>query len=245
MKDRVEKNNSIPAYQQIKELILRQLKDGSLKPGDCLPSEKEFCETHNVSRITVRSATSSLANEGLLYTVVGKGTFVNEMMQEEQLEHVSSFSAKLRKKNFQPGIKVLEESIIPADRNVARYLKIKLGDKVIKIKRLKLINDIPLFIEKRFIPYRYCPSLIEEGLASASLTKLLKNKYHLKIKHRDIKVKPTIMDVETALLLQVRKNLPGLLVFETLFLENNQPIKWEERIHKSGIHFTSKVVSGK
>ena len=245
MENRVKKNNSIPAYQQIRELILRQIKDGSLKPGDCLPSEKELCKIHDVSRITVRRAALSLANEGFLYTVVGKGTFVNEIMQEQQLEYVSSFWAEPHKKNLHPQIKVLEEGVIPADRTVAQYLEIKLGEKVIKIKRLKLINDIPLFVEKRFIPYRYCPSLIEEGLASTSLTKLLKNKYHLEIKHRDIKIKPTIMDTETALLLQTGKNLSGLLVFETLFLGNNQPIKWEERIHKSGIHFTSNVVSRK
>ncbi len=242
MINRVKKNISIPAYLQIRELILQQLKDSSLKPGDCLPSEKKLCEIYNVSRITVRGAISSLTNEGLLYSVAGKGTFVNEVAQEQQLEYVSSFLAESKKKNFQPGIRVLEQAIIPADKDIASHLRIKPGEKTIKIRRLKLANGLPLFIEKRFIPYRYCPSLIEEGLAFASLTKLLKNKYHLKIKHRDIKVKPMLLHTEAAMLLETKKNLPGLLVTETLFLENNQPIKWEERIHRTGLHFTTNAV---
>ncbi|MBO5544082.1 MAG: winged helix-turn-helix transcriptional regulator, partial [Oscillospiraceae bacterium] len=42
----------IQIHNQIREAIL----NGTYKPGDKLPSEKELCEIFNVSRVPVREA---------------------------------------------------------------------------------------------------------------------------------------------------------------------------------------------
>ena len=42
-----------------------------------LPSERDLCQHHNLSRMTARRALKELIDEGLAYTRVGKGTFVS------------------------------------------------------------------------------------------------------------------------------------------------------------------------
>lgn len=74
----VTKNSSVPLYKQLKEIIQEQIESGQKKPGDNIPSEKELCNIYNISQITARKAIFELVNDGALYRVPGKGTFVAE-----------------------------------------------------------------------------------------------------------------------------------------------------------------------
>lgn len=69
-------NTSPPVYEQISEVIRRQIHDGDYLVGDKLPSENELCEIHKVARGTIRRAINGLIAEGLLESEKGKGTFV-------------------------------------------------------------------------------------------------------------------------------------------------------------------------
>ena len=238
----VNKNSSIPIYQQVKKLLLDQIRNNAFVSRKRIPSENQICKIYNVSRVTVRQAISSLVNDGLLFTVPGKGTFLNGIMQETRLEYIESFQSKARKRGFTAHIKVIEERVEKADSAIAGHLRIKEGEKVIRIKRVKTANYVPLFTELRFIPLKFCPDLIEKHLTGKSLTELARNRYYLKIQSRDITVTPIILDSKSAMLLKANEETPGLMVAETLFLSGDVPFKWEQRIHKSGLHFTTRAV---
>ncbi|MHB1001070.1 MAG: GntR family transcriptional regulator [Armatimonadota bacterium] len=65
-------------YERLKEIISKALCCGEILPGDKLPSQNEMAEKYRVSPGTVREALASLVNDGLLYRIQGKGTFVAE-----------------------------------------------------------------------------------------------------------------------------------------------------------------------
>ncbi len=65
-----------PLYQQIHEALLTGILNGSWKPGDQLPSEKELSEQYKVSRITSKRALDLLAEKGYSGRSQGKGSFV-------------------------------------------------------------------------------------------------------------------------------------------------------------------------
>lgn len=69
--------NHLPLYRQIKEEILEQIENNLLLPGDRLPTEIEFMEKYQVSRITVSKALNELKAEGVLTRFPNKGTFVS------------------------------------------------------------------------------------------------------------------------------------------------------------------------
>lgn len=68
--------SEVSAYQQLAQIIADLIKRGELKRLDQLPSEKALGETYGVGRDTVRSAMEVLREQGLVFTVRGRGTFV-------------------------------------------------------------------------------------------------------------------------------------------------------------------------
>jgi DNA-binding GntR family transcriptional regulator len=63
-------------WQQVRAGILGRVEDGTLSPGDVLPSETALAETYGVSRLTVRRALADLARVGVIRTEHGVGSFV-------------------------------------------------------------------------------------------------------------------------------------------------------------------------
>ncbi|MFI6902021.1 GntR family transcriptional regulator [Nonomuraea sp. NPDC050394] len=65
-----------PLYLQIADDLRARIKSGELAPETRVPSERELCGLWDCSAITARHALTSLRNEGLIYTLKGKGAFV-------------------------------------------------------------------------------------------------------------------------------------------------------------------------
>ena len=74
---KIDKNMPTPMYIQIKEEIKKLIKEGNLKPHENLPPSRELAKSLNVSRNTIIQSYSLLEAEGLIYSAIGKGTFVN------------------------------------------------------------------------------------------------------------------------------------------------------------------------
>lgn len=72
----IDRSAPIPIYYQLKLLLLRQIEEGELRPGDKIPTEEELCHQYNISRTPVRQALSELNQEGVLVRKVRHGTFV-------------------------------------------------------------------------------------------------------------------------------------------------------------------------
>ena len=70
--------------QRLADVITERLEamilEGSLKPGQRLPPERELAERFGVSRPSLREAIQKLAARGLLTSRQGGGTFVNETL---------------------------------------------------------------------------------------------------------------------------------------------------------------------
>ncbi|MFM9611652.1 MULTISPECIES: GntR family transcriptional regulator [Streptomyces] len=67
-----------PPYRQIAADLAAEIKSGELAPGRPLPSEKELTERYGVARNTARSALTVLRDQGLIYTVPSRGSYVVE-----------------------------------------------------------------------------------------------------------------------------------------------------------------------
>lgn len=78
--------SGLPMYEQIEEEIRKAILSGELKNHDALPSVRQLAKDMNVSMITTKRAYSDLEQEGLLYTISGKGTFV----RSENLDEIKS-----------------------------------------------------------------------------------------------------------------------------------------------------------
>lgn len=65
-----------PIYEQIKRQIKEAVLRGELREGDPLPSIRQLARDLRISVITTKRAYDELEKEGLLVSVVGKGSFI-------------------------------------------------------------------------------------------------------------------------------------------------------------------------
>lgn len=89
----IDLQDPTPLYRQIVEDINEQIKSGELKPGDRIASQTDQAQQYGVSLITIKKAMAYLVNKGVLYSRVGKGTFVARTPQ--RVDHASHPSVGL------------------------------------------------------------------------------------------------------------------------------------------------------
>ena len=86
-------------YQQLIDAIIENIKNGTYKAGDKLPTETELEATYNVSRITVRRAVKELCDKNILVKKQGKGTFVLDPSLRIRLNDISGFHEAIEERN--------------------------------------------------------------------------------------------------------------------------------------------------
>ena len=67
-----------PIYEQIKDGLRKLVVSKALSAGEKLPSVRELASQLAINPNTIQRAYRELENEGYIYTLVGKGTFVAE-----------------------------------------------------------------------------------------------------------------------------------------------------------------------
>lgn len=88
MNIKISNTVNTPIYEQLKNEIIRLIMNGELKPGDALMSMRRLAKELKISIITTKRAYQDLEQEGYVYSVVGKGTFVSEQNADIQRERV-------------------------------------------------------------------------------------------------------------------------------------------------------------
>ncbi|MFH8339643.1 GntR family transcriptional regulator [Streptomyces sp. AM6-12] len=74
-----KKQDRRPPYQHAADELRRDIKQGRFKPGEQMPSVRELQERFGVANMTARSALNVLRDEGLIYTIHGRGSFVADV----------------------------------------------------------------------------------------------------------------------------------------------------------------------
>jgi DNA-binding GntR family transcriptional regulator len=74
--DRIDPIAPVPPYQQIAAIIRRRIGTGQYRPDSRIPTESEIVGEFDVARMTARRAVAVLREEGLVYTVPNRGSYV-------------------------------------------------------------------------------------------------------------------------------------------------------------------------
>ena len=73
----IDLHSRTPIYEQIKEQILLNIKQGEYKPDEQLPSIRSLAGELNLNVNTVKRAFKELEMSGIIYSVSGKGSYVS------------------------------------------------------------------------------------------------------------------------------------------------------------------------
>mgnify|MGYP000244581015 CR=1 FL=1 len=76
-------NSTRKKSAEVARQIVRAIREGTYKPGDKLPTQRDLAEQMGVSRNSVREALSALEILGIVESKVGSGTYISSSLQEQ------------------------------------------------------------------------------------------------------------------------------------------------------------------
>jgi GntR family transcriptional regulator len=211
-----------PRYHEI-EQSLRERAD-RLEPDSPLPSEAQLCEEFGVSRMTARAAVQRLVQDGLVYRVPGRGTFVAAARATRTAGHVLSFSDELRRKGRVPSSRVIERRQRRATEVEERRLGVR---DVVVLRRVRLADGKPLVLEQAVFPADRVSDTLEGDLEHESLFETLVTA-GLVPTSGTAALAAEAATAEDARLLRVRKGAPLLVERRLIHDQDGKPLEWTE-----------------
>lgn len=224
----IDRDSPLPYYLQLKNALIEQIETGHWQPGDQLPGEPELCRHFGVSRTVVRQALKEMTYEGMVLREKGKGTFVAEpKISSTSLVHsLVGFHQDMTERGLKMADKILEQSILPASQKVAANLQLDDLSPVIKIDRLRFVEDEPVVLVASFLPYESCRKLVSADLTEESLYAYLEKEYDLRIARGRRLIDAVGANEQQSNLLEIELGSPLIRIESISYLDDGTPIEY-------------------
>jgi GntR family phosphonate transport system transcriptional regulator len=169
---KVQRQTGVALWRQIADRIRTSINHGDFDDTGMVPPETVLALQFGVNRHTVRSALAALAQEGIVRAVQGRGTLIE---RKERLNFPIS-----RRTRFSQGIgdqareargillSVIDEA---ADAEVARWLQLKSGARVVRLETIGKADNRPVSRATNWFPADRFADIAEVYRDTGSITK--------------------------------------------------------------------------
>lgn len=205
----------LPLYQQLAELLSREIASGALSPGARLPSEPTLAERHRIGRPTVRQATELLVQRGLIERRRGSGTFVRSAPRRVDLFSLGGTLRSFREGGVDLTTRILgrvEEQLVATDEEHPFS-----GRRAFVLTRLSSSAREPVLLERLYLEPALFPGLDALDLEGASLSRIAEERYYLKPTHAEQSFRVAVPPDDVRRALRLAPSAPALLVKRSLF----------------------------
>lgn len=154
MKQNVE---HYPLYLMVKDKLKQRILTWNFLDGYELPSERDIAEEFHVSRMTVKRALNILENEGFIYRVQGKGTFVHHSNLSNKIDIGDKSDLGLLQTVEKEGKKATThvislEHVVSNDKTIINRFNL-LYTEFYKLKRVRYVDNEPFSVQVTYLPY--------------------------------------------------------------------------------------------
>jgi GntR family transcriptional regulator len=212
----------VPRYYEIEQALRTRV--ARLEPHAPLPSEAQLCEEFGVSRMTARAAVQRLVQDGLVYRVPGRGTFVAALRANRTAGHILSFSDEMRRQGRVPTSRVIERRRRRATEDEERRLGVA---DVVVLRRVRLADGKPLALERAVFPAERVHEALDVDLERESLFETL-TAAGLVPTSGSAALAAEAATSEDARLLRVRRGAPLLVERRLICDQDGTPLEWTE-----------------
>ncbi len=213
----------VPLYMQLAEQFVEVIRSShSRLVGAALPSEAECMEYFKVSRPTVRQAMAHLLSQGLITRGRGRGTFVAPQRLDHDLSR--AFEDEMRATERAVQFELLERTSVIAPKNVSVALDLSPGEKVERVKRLRVLEGSVFGYEERYIPSAYARSVTQQALKNKAIYSLIQEYAGEAPARFSLTIRSIPATAEYARILGVKRGAHLLSSEHTYFLSSGQPV---------------------
>lgn len=200
----------IPRYEQVKQLIVRQIATGAWRAHQRLPSENTLVQDLGLSRMTISRALRELTTAGVLVRMQGVGTFVAEPAHRSSLLEVHNIADDVAERGHSHRLRVVRLEPRIADAAGAESLGIAAGQQVFHSLMVHYQEDVAIQLEDRYVNPRLAPDYLDQDFSTQTPNAYLSRVSPLtEVEHV---VEAVLAGPEDLGLLQIAANEPCLLI---------------------------------
>ncbi len=211
-------------YVTVARALAEDLRAGT--PGDAahLPSERDLCARFGVSRVTVRRALRELEAVGLIAAAAGRGWFVRVRRVEEPENELLSFTAIAGTRGLRATARVLTATTRETTLDEAERFGVAPGAPVVALDRLRLLDGVPLAIDRSLVPASRVPGILERDWTIASLYEAMADAGCAPVR-ADYVVRADAADEDEARLLGIGRGGPVLRADQLSYDAAGRPVQ--------------------
>src|SRR6201982_2057166 len=230
-------------YARVETVLPGEIPDGALRVGAQLPTEDILIARFEVSRITIRRAIQNLVGRGLVEIRRGKGTFVAPPKMTQELTELRGFVEDMHALGRKPTARVISKEVVTADTTVASHLALTKGERVVRIRRIRLADGVPVSFDETFLPLEIGKKIITNNLKVEPIFSLLERKYDIPLIEAEYKLDAVLAETEVAAALKVKQRSPIFRIERTSYSTGGRPVDYE-RLHYRGdlVQFVTRLV---
>ncbi len=227
--ERIDAFSTEPLHSQLTTIIRNNILTDKWPAGEKIPNQQELCKKYEVSLAVVRQAVEKLVSEGFLLKRQGKGTYVMDPRIRQGPRKLTSLSQELTARGAKVGSEILDSRVEASGSKFARIFDLTPDEKVIRIKRLRLMDMSPLGIQIFFCPEKLFPDLLKKNLTE-SLYGLVENHYGYRFVSADETYTAIIISEADCKLLKVEFPYAGFYVERISRGADGKAIEYTESI---------------
>jgi GntR family transcriptional regulator len=229
-----------PLYLQVKDTLVQRIVAGAWKAGAAIPNEIDLSLELGISVGTVRKALDEMESERLISRRQGRGTFVIDQASEECATRFSNLRDATGARIIGE-VESCEVAAATASEAEARSLKLRSGDAVFRLHRLRSHNGEPFMVEDATVPYSRFPRLAEEAEISPTIG-VLAHRYGVLLARAEEKLGVAKADSAIAAALKVPDGTSLLELDSTVFAIDGRPVEWRKaHCHLRGVHYQTEI----
>ena len=206
---------NIPIYIQIHDKIKEDIEKGVWSIGDRLPSERELALKFDVSRMTLRQAIQTLADEGILA----------RKKVQETMTGTTSFTEITLSQNRVPSSRTVSYFVAKPSSSEMEKLQLGPEDSILRMERIRFADDIPICFEVASIPYSLVSQYGKSEITN-SFYKTLEAKSGHKIGHSNQTISAVQASEQIAEYLEIKRGDAILRVRQVSYFENGLPFEY-------------------
>lgn len=230
-------NGQKSSIEQVEATLRDRILLRTYSPGEQLPTELALTAEFQVSRATIRTVLTRLANEGLIIRRQGAGTYVNQQVgQVNMLGGLLDYGRLITESGHQPTIQPVSMLQRGATAEEAARLNIEPDEPIWVLVRLFLADERPFILATNVIPQALF--MRNDGFYDGRLPlhAFLQQYCRQTIAYAIYEISPTQANDDRTV--QLLNCVPGqlLLQFATTFYNpENRPLVWGQSTYDDSV----------
>ena len=227
---------AVPLYYQLASILRDHIVSGKYHAGDRLPTEEALARDYDVSRITIRQALSDLEREGFIKREAGRGTFVADRRTFSNTFRLEGSLGDLISMGLTTSVKVLTLATIKASASEADFLRVNLGDPIVRCTRLRLHAGTPFSYIINHVPGDLGKHLSAEAWKKGSILRQIETELGILMGDADQTISASLADAHLARLLKTTIGAALLSVDRVVRSIEGRPVEHVHSYYRSDVY---------